>query len=489
MLLVFAPMPYVDASTAWGFRSRLERVAVGFAGVAAELAVAAVAALVWANTAPGTLNALAYNVIFVASVSTVVFNLNPLLRFDGYHMLVDLIGLPNLFQRSRDQLKYLGQRFLLGLPSTQPAARTQSELWILPVYGVASIVYWLLLMSTIVFFIAEEYLDLGVALAVLLVVITFVVPAWKFVAYLVRDPALSVYRGQAVMRSAGLFGLTMLALLVVPVPDRVRVVGVVQAREAQEITSQTEGRLAEMLIRPGTLVQEGQPLARLENPQLPYELEGMQMQLQALQAQEIRAVALAPAEIEALMQQQRALLEGLAELERRIEALTVRASASGVWSAPKLAEGLGQWVPRGQSLGTITQPGDARFVAVLPQVASHVLGSPIDRAEVRLRGQEEHNLIADAVSVLPFEQGSLPSPALGMAGGGLIAVTNDPSGAVAAEPFFRIEGQISEEAARGLGVSMVHGRVGTLRLTLKSQPLLLQWERDLRQFFQRRFRV
>lgn len=489
MLLVFAPMPYVDASTAWGFRSRLERVAVGFAGVAAELAVAAVAVLVWSNTAPGTLNALAYNVIFVASVSTVVFNLNPLLRFDGYHMLVDLLGLPNLFQRSRDQLKYLGQRFVLGIPHAQPAARTPSELWILPTYGVMSIVYWLLLMSTIVFFIAEEYLDLGVALALLLVVVTFVVPAWKFLGYLAKDPSISVHRGQAILRSGAVLGVLAILLLGVPVPDRVRVVGVVQANEAQEITSQTEGMLVEMLVRPGSQVTKGQPLARLENTQLPFELESMQMQLLAVQAQEVRAMASAPAELEAIAQQQRALEEGLAELKRRQNALIIRASATGTWSAPKLSEGLGQWVARGQSLGTITQSGNTRFVAVLPQVASHVLGGSIDRAEVRLRGQEEHNLVADALIVLPFEQGALPSPALGMAGGGLIAVTSDPSGAVAAEPFFRIEGEISEEAARALGVSMVHGRVGTLRLTLESQPLFAQWERDLRQFFQRRFRV
>jgi putative peptide zinc metalloprotease protein len=142
MLLIFAPLPYVDATASWGFRKRGERLLTGSAGVLAELAVAAVAALIWAHTAPGAINAIAYNVIFVASVSSLLFNLNPLLRFDGYHMLVDLIDIPNLFQRSREQLKYLAERYLFRLPKAQPAARTASEAWLLPIYGVLSLVYW-----------------------------------------------------------------------------------------------------------------------------------------------------------------------------------------------------------------------------------------------------------------------------------------------------------------------------------------------------------
>jgi putative peptide zinc metalloprotease protein len=104
MLLIFTPVPYVDASASWGFRSRGERLSVAAAGVLFELAVAAMALIVWAHTAPGTLNSLAYNVVFTASVSTLLFNLNPLLRFDGYHILVDLLDMPNLFANSRMHL-------------------------------------------------------------------------------------------------------------------------------------------------------------------------------------------------------------------------------------------------------------------------------------------------------------------------------------------------------------------------------------------------
>ena len=87
MLMIFTPMPYVDATSSWSFRSRRQRALVGAAGMIVELFFAALMTVVWANTGQGTLHSLAYNMMFLASVSTLVFNLNPLLRFDGYYIL------------------------------------------------------------------------------------------------------------------------------------------------------------------------------------------------------------------------------------------------------------------------------------------------------------------------------------------------------------------------------------------------------------------
>jgi putative peptide zinc metalloprotease protein len=126
-------------------------------------------------------------------------------------------------------------------------------------------------------------------------------------------------------------------------------------------------------------------------------------------------------------------------------------------------------------------------VAVLPQVATHLFDNEVVSVEVRLRGQEGYNLVAESAELIPFETGVLPSRALGMAGGGDIAVASgDSNGLTAAEPFFRIHAPLSADAA---GAQFRHGRLGTLRLTLRDAPLMVQWERAARQFFQRRFRV
>jgi putative peptide zinc metalloprotease protein len=488
MLLIFAPMPYVDATAAWGFRSRAERVLVGAAGVIAELALASLAAIFWSHTAPGTLNSLAYNVMFVASISTVVFNLNPLMRFDGYHMLVDILDVPNLFQRSREQLRYIGEKHILGLPSAQPAARTPTESVLLPLFGVLSMGYWVLLMSTIIFFIAGEYLDLGIALAFLMLFTALILPLFKFAKYLFTSPVLGFYRPRAIAISGGIAGLAFVVLGLIPVPDHVRVNGVVEAGQSRLLHSDSDGFLAELLARPGSLVQAGQPLLRLRNDELEFDIRSVDMQLDQLLAQETHALTAAVADLKAIARQREAVEQTRADLLRRQQGLLVRAPIGGIWSASDLDAGRGQWLGRGAALGTVVNEGAWRFVAVLPQVASHVFQNPIVRTEVRLRGQEERNLPTLSTMVLPFEQGHLPSRALGMAGGGDIAVSpSDQNGLTSAEPFFRIESALPADLADG--PQLVHGRVGTMRITLSNRPLLVQWERQARQYLQRKFRV
>lgn len=127
LFMIFTPVPYMDATSAWAFRSKWKRVLVGLAGMIVELFVVAIAMFIWANTGPGTWHSLAYNMIFVASVSTLVFNLNPLLRFDGYYILSDLLEIPNLAQRAGRQLRYLAERWLFGLEKETSPANSRSE--------------------------------------------------------------------------------------------------------------------------------------------------------------------------------------------------------------------------------------------------------------------------------------------------------------------------------------------------------------------------
>ncbi len=488
MLLLFAPLPYVDASASWGFRHSAPRMLVGAAGVLAELAVAAVAAMVWAYSAPGVSGALAYNVIFAASVSTLVFNLNPLLRFDGYHMLVDMLNMPNLFQRSRDQLRYLGQRYLLGVKGLHPVAQSQTESWLLPLYGAASAVYSLMLMATIATFIAEQYLDIGLLMALLLVISATVLPLIKLLRHLFSSPQLASQRPRAIV-SASVLALAGLGLLGwVPMPDRVRAAGVVESSVFRQLSCESAGFLAELLVKPGSRVNAGQMLVRLENPDLLLEIVASRMQLQQIQAQELKAQAMLLADLAPLRQQRLAAQASLADLESQREALTVVAPVSGIWSTGDVEQGRGRWFARGAAMGAIVEESGHRFVAILPQVATHVFKGNIERAEVRLGGEDGQNLLLRDVSVMPSEHGVLPSRALGFAGGGDIAVQpGDPNGVMAAEPFFRIHADF--DVAQASEVRLVHGRLGVMRLTLTPKPLLEQWERSLRQLLQRRFRV
>ena len=141
MLLVLTPMPYVDASSAWAFRSKWQRAAVGGAGIYIDLAVAAAAAIVWSVTGQGAVHGIAFNIMFIASVATLLFNANPLLRYDGYYMLSDVLEMPNLSQRGRDYIYYLVRRYVWGVRQVRNPANDSGERIWLAVYGAASTVY------------------------------------------------------------------------------------------------------------------------------------------------------------------------------------------------------------------------------------------------------------------------------------------------------------------------------------------------------------
>ena len=127
MLMVFSPLPYMDATSSWGFREPWKRMAVGSAGMFVELFIAGLAVFVWAATGQGVLHSVAYNIMFVASVSTVLFNANPLIRLDGYYILSDLLDIPNLSGKATHQLRHLVEKKAFGLKDSVSPAQSKKR--------------------------------------------------------------------------------------------------------------------------------------------------------------------------------------------------------------------------------------------------------------------------------------------------------------------------------------------------------------------------
>jgi putative peptide zinc metalloprotease protein len=166
MLLVFSPVPYVDASSAWAFRDKRKRMVVGAAGIAVELFLGALALFTWLAVEPGAVRAVAYNVMLISGVSTLLFNGNPLLRFDGYYVLADAIEIPNLGSRSNQYLGYLFQRYVVGVGDAESPAHSAGERFWMIVYGIASFVYRIFISFIIITFIAGKFFVIGVVLAI-----------------------------------------------------------------------------------------------------------------------------------------------------------------------------------------------------------------------------------------------------------------------------------------------------------------------------------
>jgi putative peptide zinc metalloprotease protein len=322
----------------------------------------------------------------------------------------------------------------------------------------------------------------------MLAFMVLVLPVLKLLKYLASSPRLAHYRARTVGVAAGVAVLAFVLLAGVPVPDRIRAAGVVEASHFRQVHADTAGFVAEVRADPGGEVKQGQVLMRLRNTDLEFELRAARMQREQLLAQELRAMSTTTPDVAPLRRQREAVDSLIAELERQRAALTIVAPMDGVWSVPAADVASGRWVARGMPVGAVVDPRDWRFVAVLPQVSTHLFDNEVQQVEVRLRGEEGVNVLGTDVRIVPFETGKLPTPALGFPGGGEIAVSpQDAQGLTAAEPFFRIHARLP--AHGGDMPRLAHGRLGTMRLTLDNRPLLFQWDRSLRQFLQRRFRV
>ncbi|MCB9838425.1 MAG: hypothetical protein H6813_03720 [Phycisphaeraceae bacterium] len=380
-LLIFMPVPYVDASSAWSLKSRAQRIVVSLAGVMAELVCASVAAVVWVSTGPGTLpHALASNVIVLASVSTLLFNGNPLLRYDAYYALSDLFDIPNLWQRSREQLHFLVKRCGFGLRTASSPASGPGEAAALSVYAAASGVYRVMLSAAIVLMLAQRFFLVGVALAVMGVVLWGAVPLGRFVRYLAVDPELSRVRGRAQLVSAGTLAVTAIVVGMIPVPAHVRLEGVVEPVRRQVVRAGVDGFLGSA-VESGEAVRDGDRVALLESAELDAAIARATAQLEQSRRSLDAALAQDPSAAPGRRQRIAAIETGLDRLRQDEAALEVVSDIDGVWVAPTLGDRVGAHVARGQALGEIASLDALRVRAEADQAGVGSLSALGDRLD------------------------------------------------------------------------------------------------------------
>jgi putative peptide zinc metalloprotease protein len=197
MLLVFTPIPYVDASAASAFRNKRERVLVGAVGMIVEVFIAALALFLWTSIEPGPVRAVAFNIILIASVSTLLFNGNPLLRYDAYYILADLLEIPNLAQRGIGYIGYLFQRYLLAAKDVEPPFSAPGERVWFVIYTIAAFFYRIFIFTSIILFIAGKFFFIGVLFACWGIFSMFVMPLGKIVRFLATSPKLRRRRAWA----------------------------------------------------------------------------------------------------------------------------------------------------------------------------------------------------------------------------------------------------------------------------------------------------
>ncbi|QSA97862.1 hypothetical protein [Methylococcus sp. EFPC2] len=485
MLIVLMPVPYVDASAASAFRDKRRRMVVGAAGMLVELFIASLALFVWLNVEPGLVRSVAFNVILIGSVSTLFFNGNPLLRFDGYYIFADAVELPNLASRSNQYLAYLAQRYLFGLHDAKSNVGTEGERIWLTVYGVASFAYRLFVTFSIILFIAGKFFVVGIVLAIWAVATMVAVPLGKNIHFLLNSPAIEKKRARAISVTAGLLLAAVLLLFGAPFPLHTQSEGVVWLPDKAHVRAETAGFVRRLLVAPNSRVKSGDALFETEDPLLARQLAVLEYRQRELEARYNAEWREDYGKAQLIREE---LASVNAELERareRVANLTIRSHEDGVLVVPKAEDLIDKWFKQGESIAYVVGHPVATVRAVVTQDRIGLMRQRVESVELRLAEDVTRIYPGRIEREVPAASDKLPSTALGQGGGGEIAVDpSDKQGAKAFETVFQFDIALPEQSAlRNLG-----GRV-YVRFDHGSEPLAWQAYRKLRQLFLSKFSV
>ncbi len=489
MLLLFAPVPYIDVSSSVQLRSRFARAAVAMAGMYCEFFVAFVSMLVWANTSTETaLHILARNCVILTSITTLLFNINPLLRFDGYFVLSDLLNLPNLYQRSQAYVVYIFKRYILGITKAITNVEKRKEKIIYVIYAIGAFIYRIIITVGIYLILKGNLALLGTILALSLIMLWFGIPIIKGIIYLFSSDELSGMRHIALFRFYGLLAILSFGLLVIPMESSVIVEGIAESRKQYIIYSEVEGTLIDF-AKTDTVVNKGKTiLIKIDNPGLVAEFEDMQLGEKVTRAKlehsqdqgDIDSVGRFALELQANRQ-------NLATLSSQVEKQIIFSPTDGVWVAPDLTSREGRWIGKGDVLGSIYSPEDLRLRIAVDQFdAARLFSEQImstefvisERMDIRNKENRLFSANIEATAV-PAGRKELFHPSLSVQGGGEIQTIQTQSGEETTEHFFELRLLPEQEAI----AHIAPGQKVFVRLVFGKQTLFTQWLRRFRQFF------
>lgn len=271
MMLVLTPCLYCNVSDSWMLPNRWHRAAIGAAGMYVELVLASICTFIWWFSSPGSpISYICLNVMFISSVSTVMFNANPLLRYDGYYILSDVLEIPNLRQKASTILNRKLGAWCLGLEEPEDPFLPQRRQWLFATYTVASAIYrWVVTFSILYFLnrVFEPYglKVLGQAIALGSIYGLLIQPLWNVYKFFRVPGRLGKVKSVRVYGTLIVIFGAIIGIGFIPLPHHVYCPLEVQARNAEWVYVKVDGILDKVLVHPGDQVTEGQLLAQLRS--------------------------------------------------------------------------------------------------------------------------------------------------------------------------------------------------------------------------------
>lgn len=371
LFILLTPYLYCDVSDSWMVASRARRVAVTAAGMVAELFLACVAGWLWHILQPGLGRQLCFNTMFICSVSTILFNANPLMKFDGYYIVTDLLEIPNLRQKGNSVVSGFVSR-LIGLPASRETVSEHEKSLLFGLYAIAAYIYgwWITFHIAAVVFDKLEPYGLGFlsrSYVGLFLFVSLALPLWRLIqGFRNTRTVITIPRRKLIWILSITAGL--LLLLFIPWKGSVHSMCVVEFATREQVMPEQAGWLKQWFVHEGERVLPGQPIAQLENPILESSLEDTRLEKEtdevkwraALDSPD-EAIRLAAATWEKGAQE---IGERLHGLQLETAGLLVRATQPGVVVMPEMDRLLGQYFPKGRLLVQIGN--DHNLCLILP---------------------------------------------------------------------------------------------------------------------------
>lgn len=357
LLILFAPLAFVNVTSSWRFSSRWQRMVVSAAGMYIELLIAFLAVIVWGQASSPWITDLCYQIVIMAGISTLLFNANPLLRFDGYYLLSDLLGIVNLYGKGSAWFGDRIRHFTFGFPLDN-AICGKRELPFVAAYGLCSFVWRIVLSVSLLLVASTLFGGIGLILAVIGGIFWIWLPLKSFLGkILVAANKTPIDRLRFSCVATGFITVILVCFYGLKAPEISRAPAIVQFHDERMIRAASSGFVRELEVQNGQSVSEGQRLLVIENPDLNHDLNSLRQarEVATIQARihgQRNEISLQQAEFANI----KSLDEQISEMETKVAQLQILAPFDGVVFRRGLANLDGSYVQQGEVLMHFADP-------------------------------------------------------------------------------------------------------------------------------------